>query len=55
MKIFKPLQILHAVSHSRGCTKMSFLKVAALVAMVTTTAFSRPEALFSYKNVARKE
>ena len=31
MKIFNPLKILHAVRHSGGCTKMPFLKVAALL------------------------
>ena len=31
MKIFNPLQILHAVKHSGGCTKIPFLKVAALL------------------------
>ena len=32
-----------------GCTKMPFLKVAALVAMVTMAACSRLGASFSYK------
>ena len=38
-----------------GRQKKPFLKVAALVAMVTTAACSRPGASFSYKNVAKKE
>ena len=56
MKTFNHLQILHAVRHSEGMHKNSFFKgCSTLVAMVTTAACSRPEASFSYKNVAKKE
>ena len=56
MKIFNPLQILGAVRHSGGMHKNALMKGrSTLVAIVTTTASSRPGASFSYKNVARKE
>ena len=56
MKIFNPLQILHAVRHSGGMHKNALFKgCSTLVAMITTAACSRPMASFSYKNVAKKE
>ena len=60
MKIFNPLQILHAVRRSGGMHKNALFKgrstlVVTLVVMVTTAACSRPGASFSYKNVAKKE
>ena len=56
MKTFKPLQILHAVRRSGGIHKNALFKGRnTLVAMVTTAICSRPEASFSYKNVAEKE
>lgn len=49
MKIFNPLQILHAVRHSVGMYKNALVKGCSnLVIMVTTTACSRPGASFSY-------
>ena len=55
MKIFNPLQILHAVRHSGGMHKNALFKGrSTLVAMVTMTACSRPGASFSYKNVTKK-
>ena len=48
MKIFNPLQILHAVKHSGGMHKNPLFKgCSTLVAMVTMAACSRPEASFS--------
>ena len=56
MKIFNPLQILHAVRNSGGMHKNFLFKGrSTLVAVVTTTSCSRPGASFSYKNVAKKE
>ena len=55
-KFSTPLQILHAVRHSGGMHKNALFEGrSTLVAMVTTTACSRPGASFSYKNVAKKE
>ena len=56
MKIFNPLQILHAVRRSGGMHKNALLKGrSTLVAIVTTTACLRPRVSFSYKNVAKRE
>ena len=55
MKIFNPLQILHAVRRSGGMHKDALFKGrSTLVAMVTMAACSRPRASFSYKKVAKK-
>ena len=55
MKIFNPLQILHAVRHSGGMHKNALFKgCSTLVAMVTTTACSRPGASFSYKTSQKR-
>ena len=55
MKIFNPLQILHAVRHSGGMHKNALFKGrSTLVAMVTTAACSRPGASFSYKTSEKK-
>ena len=55
MKIFNPLQILHAVRRSGGMYNNALLKGrSTLVAMVTTVACWRPRASFSHKNVAKK-
>ena len=54
-KFSTPLKILQAVRHSGGRHKNALFKgCSTLVAMVTTTACSRPGASFSYKNVAKK-
>ena len=49
MKIFNPLG-----GGEGGGKKKPFLKVAALVAIVTTAACSRPGASFSYKTSEKK-
>ena len=55
MKIFNPPSNLRAVKHSEGMHKIALFKGrSTLVAMVTTAAYSRPGASFSYKNVAKK-
>ena len=55
MKIFKPPSNLHAVRYSGGLHKNALFKGwSALVAIVTTAPYSRPEASFSYQNVAKK-
>ena len=55
MKIFNPFQILHAVRHSGGMHKNALFKgCSTLVAMVTTTACSRPGASFSYKTSQKR-
>ena len=54
-KFSTPLQILRAVKH-KGMHKTALFKGrSTLVAMVTTAAYSRPRASFSYKNVKKKE
>ena len=55
MKIFNPLQILHAVRRSEEMHKNALFEGrSTLVAMATTTACSRPEASLSYKTVAKR-
>ena len=55
MKILKPPSNLQLGTQG-GVHKNAPLKgCSTLVAMVTTAAFSRPGALYLYKNVAKKE
>ena len=55
MKIFNPLQILHAVRHSGGMHKNALFKGrSTLVAMVTTAACSRPGALIFIQKRRKK-
>ena len=55
MKIFNPLQILRALRHSGGMHKNALFKGrSTLVAMVTTTACSRPGPHFHTKTSQEK-